>query len=146
MLGQVSSKSPSKIQFENEIISNPKGLAEAFNKIFQTKVRKLREKTDDIRPKIDPKVRLESWLGDKLLPNFILKKIDLSKLRKIMKKLKPSRSHGVDFIDSSSIKLALPLIEESILHLVNLSISSRKFSDLWKTQLVLPLHNGWYQL
>ena len=146
MLGQVSSKSPSKIQFENEIISNPKGLAEAFNKIFQTKVRKLREKTDDIRPKIDPKVRLESWLGDKLLPNFKLKKIDLSKLRKIMKKLKPSRSHGVDFIDSSSIKLALPLIEESILHLVNLSISSRKFSDLWKTQLVLPLHNGWYQL
>ena len=58
----------------------------------------------------------------------------------LLKKLKPSRSHGTDFIDSSSIKLAFPLIEESVLHLVNLSISSKRFAIPWKTQLVLPLH------
>ena len=139
MLGQVNNKSPSKIKFEDKIISNPKGLANAFKKKFKTKVKKLREKTDNI-PMIDPKERLKSWLGDKNLPIFELKNIELSKLRTIMKKLKQSRSQGVDFIDSSSIKLAFPLIEDSILHLVNLSISSKKFSHLWKIQLVLPLH------
>ena len=82
----------------------------------------------------------KKWLGDKVLPKFEIKKINLSKLRQIMKKLKPSRSHGMDFIDSSSIKLAFPLIEEAVLHLVNQSISSKKFSQLWKIQLVLPLH------
>ena len=57
-----------------------------------------------------------------------------------MKKLKPSRSHGLDFIDSYSLQLAFPLLEDSILHLVNLSISSRTYSKNWKFQLVLPLH------
>ena len=139
MLGQVKSKSPSKIEFENKTITNPRALANAFNKIFKNKVRKLRTNTNHA-PKIDPKVRLNSWLGDRPLPMFELQKINLIKLRQIMKKLKPSRSHGMDFIDSSSIKLALPLIEDAILHLVNLSISSKKFSQLWKIQLVLPLH------
>ena len=139
MLGQVSSKSPSKIKFEDKIISNPKALANAFNRIFKEKVSKLRTTTVNA-PKIDPVDRLKAWLKDKALPRFELKKIDLNKLRSIMKKLKPSRSHGTDFIDSNSIKLAFPLIEKAILHLVNLSISSKQFAQLWKTQLVLPLH------
>ena len=57
-----------------------------------------------------------------------------------MKKLKPSRSHGADFIDSYSLKLAFPLIEDAILHLVNLSITTNTYSKNWKFQLVLPLH------
>ena len=57
-----------------------------------------------------------------------------------MKSLKSSRSHGRDFIDSSSLKLAFPSIEEAILHLINLSITSNSFARDWKIQLVLPLH------
>ena len=139
MLGKINNKSPSKIQFKNKIVSNPKGLAEAFNEIFQSKVKKLRDITNN-NPKIDPQARLASWIGDRILPKFELREISLSKLRTVMRKLKPSRSHGIDFIDSNSLKLAFPIIEDSILHLVNLSISTNKFSDHWKTQLVLPLH------
>ena len=139
MLGQVNSKSPSKINLEGKIISNPKALATAFSKIFKDKVSKLRA-TTSTNPKIEPVDRLKSWLRDKPLPRFELKPINMNKLRKIMKKLKPSRSHGTDFIDSSSIKLAFPLIEDSVLHLVNLSILNKKFAEIWKMQLVLPLH------
>ena len=57
-----------------------------------------------------------------------------------MKALKSSRSHGRDFIDSSSLKLAFPIIELAVLHVVNLSISSNTLADTWKIQLVLPLH------
>ena len=54
--------------------------------------------------------------------------------------MKFSRYHGIDFIDSFSIKLTGPLIEDALLHIVNLSITSGTFASLWKTQLVQPLH------
>ena len=54
MLGQVNNKSPSKIQFEDKIITNPKALASSFNKIFKAKVSKLRARTNNV-PKINPK-------------------------------------------------------------------------------------------
>ena len=43
-------------------------------------------------------------------------------------------------IDSYSIKLAGPLIEDTLLHLINLSISQFKFAPNWKPQLIFPLH------
>ena len=44
MLGQNESKSPNRLKFDNKIISNPMGLADAFNKIFQDKIKNFREK------------------------------------------------------------------------------------------------------
>ena len=73
-------------------------------------------------------------------PEFKLLKITIWNFRKIVKSLNTSRSHGRDFIDSSSFKLAFPIIEDAVLHLPNLSISSSTFSKDWKIQLVLPLH------
>ena len=52
MLGKVDNKSPTKINHENQIITNPKALASAFNKIFREKVDKLREKTTT-EPKVE---------------------------------------------------------------------------------------------
>ena len=53
--------------------------------------------------------------------------------------MKGGRSHGFDYIDSFSLKLAYPLIEDAILHLVNLSIESHSFAKCWKVQMVKPL-------
>ena len=129
LLGKVDNKSPVKINYENKIVANPKALANAFNKIFRDKVDKLREKTM-AEPKVDPVIRLNSWLAQRNdpIPEFQLRPINIHQLRKIMKKLKPSRSHGLNFIDSFSLKLAFPLIEDSILHLVNLSITKKEYS------------------
>ena len=43
-------------------------------------------------------------------------------LRVILKKMKPARTHGTDWIDSFSLKVASPLLEDCLLNLVNLSI------------------------
>ena len=85
---------------------------------------------------------MKSWLDQRTenVPEFELQPISLRNLRKIIKKFKSSRTHGRDFIDSSSLKLAFPLIEDSILHLVNLSIRNGTFAQNWKIQLILPLH------
>ena len=66
--------------------------------------------------------------------------IDTTMLTKIMKKMKAKRVHGVDWIDSYALKTAGPVIEDSLIHLINLSIKSSKFSARWKPQLIFPLH------
>ena len=73
---------------------------------------------------IEPKERLRAWLEqrDNVIDVFSLKPITKDAFQKIMKKLKGNRSSGIDFIDGYSIKLASPIIEDILIHLVNLSI------------------------
>ena len=73
-------------------------------------------------------------------PTFKRQKINLQNLRKILKRMKGKRSQGMDNIDSYSLKLAGSLIEDSLLHLINLSITNQTFSAQWKPQLIFPLH------
>ena len=54
--------------------------------------------------------------------------------------MKFKRIHGNDWIDSYSLKLAAPLIEDALIHLVNLSLTENKFASRWKPMLVFPLH------
>ena len=126
---------------EVELVTNPGKLAEMFNNFFKNKVDKLREKTN-LPPTIPPTRRLANWLAtrDNPPPPFHLKEISLLQLRKILKKMKATRTHGVDWIDSFSLKTAGPLIEDSLLHLTNLSIRKSRFATPWKPQLILPHH------
>ena len=57
-----------------------------------------------------------------------------------MKKIKAKRTHGSDWIDANSLKITGPLLEESYIHLINLSIREGLFSRRWKPQTVFPLH------
>ena len=80
------------------------------------------------------------WLRKRENPitPFNLQPIAKSDLQKILKKLKGNRSSGVDQIDSFSLKLAAPYLEDVLLHLVNLSLA--KYPEGWKTQLIHPFH------
>ena len=142
IFGMNSSKAPTQINDNGIVITSPELMANTFNRIFVDKVRKIREKACEIVVNIDPIQRLRSWLNKRPapLPNFEIKTISRLKLRKIIKRMKGGRSHGTDYIDSYSLKLAYPLMEDAIQHLVNLSISERRFAKSWKIQLVLPLH------
>ena len=125
----------------NEIVTNPQRLGNMFNKFFRNKVKKLRAKTNK-PPSVPPTVRLQQWLNTRGQPppQFSLRKIDKKTLRMILKKMKPKRVHGTDWIDSYSLKVASPLLEDSLLHLVNLSIEQNKFANKWKPQLIHPFH------
>ena len=122
-------------------ISNPSLVADRFNEYFIEKVKILRAETDN-PPKVDPVSRLKSWLtsSDKAPPTFKLQPISIQKLRLLIKRMKGGRSFGIDNIDSFSLKLAAPLLEDALQHLVNLSIRTCTFSKLWKPQIIFPLH------
>ena len=141
ILGKVDNKAPKQLRQGDRIINNPRLMAEILNKKFKDKVSILRNQTND-QPIVNPVNRLKKWLSQResVLPKFTLKPITLSQLREVLRKIKFSRSHGIDFVDAFSIKLAGPLIEDALLHIINLSIKSGVFASSWKTQLVLPLH------
>ena len=145
LLNNFKNLAPSSVKVSrngnNELVTNPRTLATLFNGFFHEKVQKL-IKTTDQSPQMCPLIRLNNWLKkrDEPVPKFSLKPIDRKMFRQIMKKFKGSRVHGVDWIDAYSLKVASPIIEDSLLHLVNLSLKQSKFATNWKPQLILPLH------
>ena len=56
--------------------------------------------------------------------------------------INPKCSTGEDNLESFFIRLAAPLIAESLTYIFNLSISSGKFPLLWKSTHVTPLFKG----
>ena len=147
LLGTVKNLSPTAIVHQEEgedspeMIINPRKMATIFNEFFRQKVSKLRQKTA-MEASIAPTARLSNWLNKRTTPPppFSLKKVDLATLRRALKKMKGKRVYGIDGIDSYSLKLAAPLMEDSLMHLVNLSIEKQNFAKPWKPQLILPFH------
>ena len=128
LLGTSKNLAPSVIKHQEgsekpELITSPLKIATIFNNFFRKKVETLRSKTDKT-PLIQPTIRLRNWLQKRPEPPplFKIKEVNKITLRRAIKRMKGKRVHGTDTIDSYSLKLASPLIEESLLHLVNLSI------------------------
>ena len=140
-LGKSEDLAPKQMILDGAIISSPEKLSEAFNKVFLNKVKKLREEISKEKI-INPEERLENWLRKRAepLPEFEIRTITKSELRKYVKRMKGNRSSGIDMIDSFSLKLAATHIEDILLHIINLSISKSKYPSPWKTQLIHPFH------
>ena len=133
------SNTPSLLSYENRTYSTPRDIANIFNIIFINKVKNLVAKVSD-HAKVEPKDRLRNWLEHRedQINEFSLKPVTKENFRKIMKKLKGNRSSGIDFIDGYSIKLASPIIEDILIHLVNLSIEKSLYPQLWKSSKINP--------
>ena len=133
------SNTPSIIKHNDKIHTSPRDIANAINDAFLKKVSDLKAEVN-VNEDIDPKVRLQKFLDKRIdeIPEFEIKKIDKRKLRILLKKRKGNRSCGIDYIDGYSIKLAAPLIEDILLHLVNISIESSLYPSLWKVNKVSP--------
>ena len=133
------SNTPTIITHEGRTCTNPRDIANAFNDTFLKKVRDLRAQVS-ATAQTDPKVRLRKYLDkrNEEISQLDLKKINIVTLRKILKRRKGNRSSGIDYIDGYSIKLAAPLIEDILLHLVNLTIEHSEYPSLWKVNKVSP--------
>ena len=130
----------SKSENEKELISNPLKLANLFNEYFTDKVNSIRNEAVKKDVTIPPEQRLREWLSKKNIhpPGFSLREITSNDFRTLMKRFKPKRVHGNDWIDAYCLKISAPLIEEALLHLINLSIKSGRFAERWKFTVVFP--------
>ena len=67
-------------------------------------------------------------------------------VEKIISSLSNSSAFGLDQIDTSIVKLVKGEIVPAITHIINLSITTRKFPTTWKKTKVVPLHKKEDQL
>ena len=69
---------------------------------------------------------------------FHFRTIEVQEIRDAFATVKTAKSFGTDNISSYSLKLALPLIENSLAFLFNTSIETSRFPDSWKVARVTP--------
>ena len=127
---------PSQIEKDGVLYTKAKDIAKHMNEFFVNKVANIKKSMKNLPVNLGA---CRKAMGDKkckLGLNFI----SVSKILKILKKLKSSRSLGIDELDSYSIKIAAELIAEPVHHIVTLSIMQNRFPESWKFAKVLPLH------
>ena len=72
--------------------------------------------------------------------SFELRPVYPDEVEKIISRLKNTKSCGLDTIDCSVIKLAKKELVPAITHILNLSISTGTFPEMWKKAKIIPLH------
>ena len=135
-LNWASSGAPSQLLHDGKIETKPSKLANVMNSFFVQKVKTIQNNLSP--PKFDPISTVR-----KLMQNnncqFNLQAVHPDDILKIISSLKNSKSSGVDYIDTSIIKLAKSEILPAITHIVNLSIKHSVFPSFWKTAKVIPI-------
>ena len=114
-----------------------KEVAEAFNKWFKEKIEILIKKIDKGALQ-DTFERLREKMGQRRL-KFSLTPVDVSDVLKVLKKLKPKTSCGVDGISSEMIKLCKEELAGPLTIIINRSICSGVFPEDWKLAKITPL-------
>ena len=137
ILNWKTSGSPNQLFYQGRLISKPQELADAQNQYFIEKINKLRE--DLPAPVSDPLLTLRSLMQGRGC-SFSLHAVHPDEVEKVISNLSNSTSFGMDLIDTYTIKLVKAEILPAITHIVNLSISTKTFPDIWKRAKVIPLH------
>ena len=118
------------------MVTSPAGLASVMNKFFLEKILRLRRGIP--LPTGDPAKKLKEAMSGREC-SFRIQPVKEEDVLKIIKDLKNSSATGVDYIDTKTIKLIAELIVPVLTHIVNISIQSSKFPNIWKWAKVVLL-------
>ena len=125
----------SSLNIEGKNISTDADIAESINNFFCTIGETLSDKIPSARNPLlenDYEVNPEK-------NKFQFHVINTLQLEKIFSKFKTSKGCGTDGIASCFLKLALPVISESLCDIFNLSLATGCFPDSWKIARVAPI-------
>ena len=124
---------------KEELIESEEKLCEIMNEFFPSKIENI-EKTI---PKydLDPTSRLKKKLQGKNL-HFSLSHVTEDEVRKAIRRLKPKKSSGLDFVPPTIIKLAIDVITTPLTWVINSSLSSGEFPSCWKSAKVSPIYKN----
>ena len=119
---------------------NPERIANILNDYFIEKIQAIRDDTTSTKEETIKRVtkQVKDKIRDK--PPFELRPIKRDKLREVIRRTKGGTAGGYDYLDGKSLKLAAPLIEDSLIHLVNLSFLTNTFAENWKHLNIHPQH------
>ena len=90
---------------------------------------------ENVNPLLSGKYQINSSA-----PKFRFKPFTCKDIREAIAKSANSKSFGTDTISSYFLKLALPLLENSMAMLFNTSLETSIFPDIWKIARVAPIY------
>ena len=70
---------------------------------------------------------------------FRLQPATLPELSQCIRRMSASRSVGLDGVPIFAVRKCFPVIASHLLHLINLSLSTKVFPNRWKTACILPI-------
>ena len=127
---------PSQLNINGDLITKASLIASIMNNFFVNKVRLIRQGISYLPNSFTTCLSIMKNKHCKLS----LQHVSTSKVNKLLKNLKNSRSCSIDELDNFSVKLAADVIAEPVHHIVVLSILQQKFPTSWKYSKVIPLH------
>ena len=139
MLGQSVTCSPSAVSINGQVTTNPTKIATEYARLHQAKIRDLRAQVPQ-HPSCPPADRVRSWLRKRSTPppSFSFKPINSHKLDQLLRRIKPGKGLPSDQLDGKTLRAIAPVLTDALLHIINLSLISGRFSSLWKEQMMAP--------
>ena len=133
---------PTALTVNGELTSNPGKMAEAQNDFFVSKPLKISEQIPETE--VNPLSYTKKFLKDKHVPvfDFETRVVSEYEVERVIDKLKNTSSTGHDNINVIALKQMKPSILTSLTYIVNLSLRTGVFPDIWKLAKVMPLHKN----
>ena len=124
------------IKSENDMITNESDLAEHFNNYFVNVASNLKE------PIVNSEFeRLNTFVQSKV-PNdveFKIPSINVGFVRNFLSNLNVNKSTGLDNIGPKILKISANIIAPSLVYIINKSICTGSFPNIWKEAKIKPL-------
>lgn len=121
----------------HQVVSDSKKVAEILNDFFIKKISSLREKIH-IAGNNDPLEKVKRKVNGKNL-FFRLKPVPEKHVANVIRKMNKKKSHGIDSISSEVLKASVSILAAPLTRIINLSLTSGKFPEIWKTAIVRPI-------
>ena len=135
-IGWQKTTTPKIISQNGVITTSPKEIAKEINFSNLSRINRLHRENPKVNQ--DPLEHYKKLMLNKKC-KFQLKTINMSELRKIMSKTKPTNSTGIDQLSMKTLKEIFKPIEGAVLNLINTSISTSTYPSNLKTSKAIPL-------
>ena len=129
--------SPSKLFYKGTLRTKAQDIADSQNEYFIEKIQLIQENL--AQPAADPLSTLKSLMVGRKC-SFGLSVVHPDQVDTIISNLSNTSAFGFDLIDTYILKLIRPEIVPAVTHILNLSISTKKFPMSWKKSKIIPLH------
>ena len=127
---------PQQLQLGPLLITKASLIAASMNEYFIEKVKLIRAGILSLAPDLSACYRVMEGKSCKLYFNHVTQE----KVRKLLSKLKNTRSSAADGLDNYCVKISSGIIAGPLHHIISLSIMQNKFPTSWKYAKVVPLH------